>query len=485
MAGDTSSTWDGHIINFDDLQGSGGYDWFNAYITVGGSAYRLLHAYMVAGLREMDSKISGSSAALTATSAGAQTIGTGLKTFTLDATGKSMAVGEYVIAYQTSNPDNWMVGPVSSFSDPSVTINVLAKNGSGSLSGWTISIAGTPGTMWTTGSGAPSNANGNNGDMHLRSDTGHVYKKAGGSWSDTGVVLTSSITVHSTTTGNPGTSASVTNSTGTTQNPALDFVIPRGSVVTVASTTTGNPGTSASVTNSGSNGDVALNFTIPKGETGGGGPSVSYAWNTGTTDANPGTGLVRANNATLASATYLYVSTTDAGSVSVSAILAQIDSSTSSTKARLRIAHRTDSTKWAEYTVDAPTTSATGYRKVPITYVAGSGSFSAADPVSIGWSRVGDKGDIGDAGTLATETVAGVAEIATQAETIAGTDDARMITPAKLAGWTNGLSTIDVVDSAADYIPILDTSTGMMRKVHPSSLGSSIAQLHAAIAAFM
>jgi hypothetical protein len=36
----------------------------------------------------------------------------------------------------------------------------------------------------------------------------------------------------------------------------------------------------------------------------------------------------------------------------------------------------------------------------------------------------------------ATETVAGVAEIATQAETDAGTDDARIVTPLKLATWS-------------------------------------------------
>lgn len=36
----------------------------------------------------------------------------------------------------------------------------------------------------------------------------------------------------------------------------------------------------------------------------------------------------------------------------------------------------------------------------------------------------------------ATETVKGIAEIATQAETNTGTDDARIVTPLKLANWT-------------------------------------------------
>lgn len=42
----------------------------------------------------------------------------------------------------------------------------------------------------------------------------------------------------------------------------------------------------------------------------------------------------------------------------------------------------------------------------------------------------------GTSAPAASETTAGIAEIATQAETDAGTDDARIITPAKLANWS-------------------------------------------------
>lgn len=42
----------------------------------------------------------------------------------------------------------------------------------------------------------------------------------------------------------------------------------------------------------------------------------------------------------------------------------------------------------------------------------------------------------GTVAPAATETTAGIAEIATQAETDAGTDDARMVTPLKLATWS-------------------------------------------------
>lgn len=45
----------------------------------------------------------------------------------------------------------------------------------------------------------------------------------------------------------------------------------------------------------------------------------------------------------------------------------------------------------------------------------------------------------GTAAPAASETTAGIAEIATQAEVDAGTDDARIVTPAKLANWSGRL----------------------------------------------
>ena len=92
------------------------------------------------------------------------------------------------------------------------------------------------------------------------------------------------VTVGSTTTGNPGTNASVTNS-GTSSAAILDFTIPRGAdgvdgqdgsdgapgqaaTITVGSTTTGNAGTNASVTNSGTTSAAVLDFVIPRGADG-------------------------------------------------------------------------------------------------------------------------------------------------------------------------------------------------------------------------
>ena len=72
------------------------------------------------------------------------------------------------------------------------------------------------------------------------------------------------------------------------------------------------------------------------------------------------------------------------------------------------------------------------------------------------------------AGRTASETQAGIAEIATQAETNAGSDDARAITPAKLAGRTATDSRTGVVELATDAET--QTGTDATRAVTPASL---------------
>lgn len=92
------------------------------------------------------------------------------------------------------------------------------------------------------------------------------------------------VTVGSTTTGAPGTSASVSNS-GTPSAAVFSFTIPRGDVgatgtaatVAVGTVTTGTPGSSASVTNAGTSGAAVFNFTIPRGDVGATGTAATVA----------------------------------------------------------------------------------------------------------------------------------------------------------------------------------------------------------------
>lgn len=122
---------------------------------------------------------------------------------------------------------------------------------------------------------------------------------------------TVSVTVGGTTTGEPGTNASVTNS-GDTQNVVLNFTIPRGetgqpgtngedgadgqaATITVGNVTTGDPGTDVIINNSGTENAAILDFTIPRGapgangQDGQSGAAAGFGEPTATVDDKSGT----------------------------------------------------------------------------------------------------------------------------------------------------------------------------------------------------
>ena len=108
------------------------------------------------------------------------------------------------------------------------------------------------------------------------------------------------IAVGTVTTGAPGSSATITN-VGTASSATLNFAIPRGDVgetgatgatgaaatIAVGTTTTGDAGTSASVTNSGTSGAATFDFTIPRGDTGATGATGSTGPQGDTGDTGP------------------------------------------------------------------------------------------------------------------------------------------------------------------------------------------------------
>jgi hypothetical protein len=76
----------------------------------------------------------------------------------------------------------------------------------------------------------------------------------------------------------------------------------------------------------------------------------------------------------------------------------------------------------AVLTVEEGTSAGGSFRQTAVNFTLGSGAVS--------WTS------FGTSAAAANETTAGIAEIATQAETNAGVDDARIVTPAKLAAWS-------------------------------------------------
>lgn len=81
-----------------------------------------------------------------------------------------------------------------------------------------------------------------------------------------------------------------------------------------------------------------------------------------------------------------------------------------------------DELEQAVVTVEEGTSAGASFRQQTVNFVLGTGN--------VVW------GSFGTGAPAATETTAGIAEIATQAETDAGTDDQRIVTPLKLATWS-------------------------------------------------
>ena len=145
----------------------------------------------------------------------------------------------------------------------------------------------------------PTNAQ--EGDLWIVEDEGNIgYVWTGSDWLNVGPIRgpegpqgeAATIAVGTTTAGNEGTNAAVTNS-GTSSAAIFDFILPKGDkgdigntpTVDVGTTSTGNPGTNASVTNSGTPEAAIFNFTIPQGAKGDKGdmptgPYVLLDWST-------------------------------------------------------------------------------------------------------------------------------------------------------------------------------------------------------------
>jgi len=110
-------------------------------------------------------------------------------------------------------------------------------------------------------------------------------------------------------------------------------------------------------------------------------------------------------------------------------------------------------------TVEEGTSAATSYRQDQVNGTIGSSSVS--------WVT------FGTASPAASETTAGIAELATQAETDAGTDDLRIVTPLKLATWSGRIKkySVSIGDGSATSYTV--THNLASRDVHVTIYNAS------------
>lgn len=133
-----------------------------------------------------------------------------------------------------------------------------------------------------------------------------------------------------------------------------------------------------------------------------------YTWDTGTSDADPGSGKLRINNASAASATKLYISETGANSETLSAVLATWDDSTSTTKGDLYIYKVGAPGTYVWFQITGSITDAGDYDKFDLTYVGANGSLANGDNVSVLYIPRGSKGDTGATGAAGSTGASGV-----------------------------------------------------------------------------
>lgn len=138
-----------------------------------------------------------------------------------------------------------------------------------------------------------------------------------------------------------------------------------------------------------------------------GGNSRPFTFDTTTTDSDPGAGNLRLNNATLSSVTQAFVDVLDSGGAAVTAWLDALDDyGSTANRGTVHIYKLTDISVYAVYTLTAVTT-ATGYRKLTLTYLSSSGSFSNSDAIVLSFVYAGPTGSQGVQGPQGVQGAVG------------------------------------------------------------------------------
>lgn len=150
------------------------------------------------------------------------------------------------------------------------------------------------------------------------------------------------------------------------------------------------------------------------------GAGISYAFSTTTADADPGAGIFRLNNAAVASATAAYIDNVDSTGVTVSSILDTWDDSTNTVRGTLTLRGVDNTAVVHVFNVTGSVVDGTGYRKLTVAYIGGSGTLVNGDNYALVFLRAGDRANAALPG-YNTDDYAGGSESARLAALIAST----------------------------------------------------------------
>jgi hypothetical protein len=119
---------------------------------------------------------------------------------------------------------------------------------------------------------------------------------------------------------------------------------------------------------------------------------LAYKYSTDVADTDPGAGFLKFDNLTLASITSLKISNTDGDSNPIAALLATLDTSTSTTRSILIVQKDGAPGNVIVFAVNAARTDNSGWKHFPITFLASNGSFAANDIVKVFFALTGAGG---------------------------------------------------------------------------------------------
>ena len=204
------------------------------------------------------------------------------------------------------------------------------------------------------------------------------------------------------------------------------------------------------------------------------GTSLPYTFSTTTTDSDPGSGIVRFNNATQNAATEIYIDDEDNSSTNVSGVIALLAGGNNPSSVLGYVTIRKEFAPENFITMKITTlTSASGYTKLVGTVEASSGAtpFSDTDNLYFSIDVSGDKGDPGDIsgpGSSTDNAVVrwdGTSGAATQNSSVTIDDSGNVTTAGRIHSTTTGFRFPDNTDQTTAGVigPASSTDNALVR----------------------